>query len=176
MKKLGLSQTQASGYGVGVVNVVLYQPENPHNTGGIARTCALLDARLHLIEPFGFPYPNRDLRRSSMEYVELAAPVVHASWEAFTASLEEESRMWLFSDAGATVYTAARFQGGDYLVFGRESDGLPSAILQAHASLSIPMPGAEKRERDDHRFHSLNVSVSAAIALSEALRQLRTPE
>lgn len=156
----------------GVVNVVLYQPENPHNTGGIARTCALLDARLHLIQPFGFAYPNRDLRRSSMEYVNLAAPVIHASWEAFTGTLEEAASLWLFSDAGTTVYSAARFSAGDYLVFGRESDGLPAAILAAHTSLSIPMPGAARGARGDHRFHSLNVSVSVGIALSEALRQI----
>jgi tRNA (cytidine/uridine-2'-O-)-methyltransferase len=159
----------------GVVNVVLYQPENPHNTGGIARSCALFGARLHLIEPLGFPYPSRDLRRSSMDYVMQAAPVLHVSWAAFTAALEESAKLWLFSDAGETSYTDAPFQTNDYLVFGRESDGLPAAILSAYERLSIPMPGAKNGARDDHRFHSLNVSVSVGIALGEALRQLNFP-
>jgi tRNA (cytidine/uridine-2'-O-)-methyltransferase len=160
-----------------VFNIVLYQPENPHNTGGIARTCALFAAKLHLIQPLGFPYPNRDLRRTSMDYLEAATPTLHASWDAFAVTLEQRSRgdaarVWLFTDTGSEVYSRAEFQPGDYLVFGRESDGLPASILESFPGLRIPMPGAVKGPREDHRFHSLNVSISVGIALSEATRQI----
>jgi tRNA (cytidine/uridine-2'-O-)-methyltransferase len=155
-----------------VFNIVLYQPENPHNTGGIARTCALFGANLHLIRPLGFPYPNRDLRRASMDYFESATPTLHTSWDAFTATLEDASRVWLFTDAAAEVYSRAAFENGDYLVFGRESDGLPAHVLERYSGLRIPMPGAARGPREDHRFHSLNVSISVGVALSEAMRQI----
>jgi tRNA (cytidine/uridine-2'-O-)-methyltransferase len=155
-----------------VFNIVLYQPENPHNTGGIARTCALLGAKLHLIRPLGFTYPNRDLRRASMDYLHDAAPTLHDSWDAFTGRLEPDARVWLFTDTGSEVYSRASFALGDALVFGRESDGLPQTILERYSGLRIPMPGGKSKSRADHRFHSFNVSVSVAIALSEAARQV----
>jgi tRNA (cytidine/uridine-2'-O-)-methyltransferase len=155
-----------------VLNVVLFQPENPHNTGGIARTCALLEAKLHLIQPLGFAYPNRDLRRASMDYIDHVALQLHDSWTAFTATLEENANLWLFTDAGSSDHSSVRYAENDYLVFGRESDGLPPAILEAHSGVRIPMPGATRHPRADHRFHSLNVSISVGIALAEARRQL----
>ena len=155
-----------------MLRVVLYQPENPHNTGGIVRTCALLGAQLHLVEPLGFTLPNRHLRRASMDYIDHVTLELHESWTAFTASLEPDATVWLFTDAGSLEHSSARFRDGDYLVFGRESDGLPSAILESHPGLRIAMPGAASRPRTDHRFHSLNVSVSVGIAVAEANRQL----
>ena len=155
-----------------MLRVVLYQPQNPHNTGAIARTCAMLGAELHLVRPLGFDVPNRDLRRASMDYVLDTNVTVHDSWDAFKASLSSTARLWLFTDAARQTYTEARYEADDYLVFGRESDGIPTSILETHMCLSIPMRGASGDPRTDHRLHSLNVSVSAAIALSEALRQL----
>ena len=155
-----------------MLKVVLYQPLNPHNTGAIARTCAMLGAQLHLVRPLGFEVPNRDLRRASMDYVLDTNITVHDSWDAFKASLKGAARLWLFTDAAQQTYCEVAFESEDYLVFGRESDGIPASILETHACLSIPMRGASGEARTDHRFHSLNVSVSAAIALSEALRQL----
>ena len=155
-----------------MLKVVLYQPQNPHNTGAIARSCAMLGSELHLVRPLGFEVPNRDLRRASMDYVLDTNVTVHGSWDAFKASLSPEARLWLFTDAAQQTYTEVVYASDDYLVFGRESDGIPADILQTHSCLSIPMRGASGDPRTDHRFHSLNVSVSAAIALSEALRQL----
>ena len=157
-----------------MLKVVLYQPQNPHNTGAIARTCAMLGSELHLVRPLGFEVPNRDLRRASMDYVLDTNVTVHESWEVFKASLQPAARLWLFTDAAQQTYTQAVYASDDYLVFGRESDGIPSSILKTHHCVSIPMRGASGGPRTDHRFHSLNVSVSAAIALSEALRQLHT--
>jgi tRNA (cytidine/uridine-2'-O-)-methyltransferase len=156
-----------------MLNVVLYRPENPHNTGAIARTCAMLMARLHLIKPYGFDSIGKDARRASMGYLEDSQMLEHESWEAFTALLNPQDRIWTFSDKGASVYTQVEYRERDYLVFGRESDGLPLEILEGYSSLSIPMPGADLKPRDDHRFHSLNLSVSVAIASYEAARQIK---
>jgi len=157
-----------------VLKIVLYQPLNPHNTGAIARTCAMLGSELHLVRPLGFELPNRDLRRASMDYVLDTNVSIHESWDDFKASLSSSARLWLFTDAAQQTYTEVAYASDDYLVFGRESDGIPQQILGAHPCVSIPMRGASGDPRTDHRFHSLNVSVSAAIALSEALRQLHT--
>ncbi len=155
-----------------VLRIVLYQPLNPHNTGAIARTCAMLGSELHLVRPLGFDLPNRDLRRASMDYILDTNVSVHESWDAFKASLSPTARLWLFTDAAQQTYTEVAYQSDDYLVFGRESDGIPAEILATHPCVSIPMRGASGDPRTDHRFHSLNVSVSAAIGLSEALRQI----
>jgi tRNA (cytidine/uridine-2'-O-)-methyltransferase len=155
-----------------MLNVVLYQPENPHNTGGIARTCALLGARLHLIWPYGFGALNRRTQRSSMDYLLDVELIEHESWEAFQASLEANARVFAFTDKAETVYSSASFERGDYLLFGRESDGLPESILVQFPSVRIPMPGSASGPRRDHREHSLNVSVCVAIAAFEAARQI----
>lgn len=154
------------------INIVLYQPENPHNTGGIARTCAMLGARLHLIRPYGFGELSRRTRRSSMDYLLDTHLIEHDSWEAFVTTLEPDARVFAFAASGATVYTDAGFQAGDYLLFGRESDGLPVGILEQFPILRIPMPGSAAGPRRDHRLHSLNLSVSVGIAAFEAARQI----
>ena len=155
-----------------MLNVVLYQPENPHNTGGVARTCAMLGARLHLIKPYGFGALSRRTRRSSMDYLADVDLIEHASWEAFQSSLNTDARVFALTDRAETVYSSVSFQRSDYLLFGRESDGLPENVLAQFLGLKIPMPGGERGPRRDHRDHSLNVSVSVAIAAFEAARQI----
>jgi tRNA (cytidine/uridine-2'-O-)-methyltransferase len=155
-----------------MLNLVLYQPENPHNTGGVARTCALLGARLHLVKPYRFGALNRRTQRSSMDYLLDVDLTEHESWEAFQAALEANARVFAFTDKAQTVYSSASFERGDYLLFGRESDGLPDQILAQFPGLRIPMPGSANGPRRDHREHSLNVSVSVAIAAFEAARQI----
>jgi tRNA (cytidine/uridine-2'-O-)-methyltransferase len=113
-----------------VLNIVLYQPEIPQNTGAIARTCAMLRARLHLIRPFGFQIGDKRVRRASMDYLEDAELIEHASFEAFEASLTAESRVWTLSDRGSQNYTQVEYRQDDYLVFGRESDGMPDDPVQ----------------------------------------------
>ncbi|MFN3265889.1 MAG: tRNA (cytidine(34)-2'-O)-methyltransferase [Deinococcales bacterium] len=155
-----------------MLNIVLYQPEIPHNTGAIARTCAMLEARLHLVRPFGFQLLDRRMKRASMDYLEDAVLIEHASFEAFEASLPLEARVFVLSGWATTIYTHVKYQKDDYLLFGRESDGVPQYILERYQTLRIPMPGAEKAPREDSRFHSLNLSVSVGIAAFEAMRQI----
>jgi tRNA (cytidine/uridine-2'-O-)-methyltransferase len=155
-----------------MLNVVIYQPQNPHNTGGIARTCALLNASLHLIGPYGFGPLNRRTQRSSMDYLLDVDLIEHESWQAFQDLLEVDARVFAFTDKAATVYSSASFERGDYLVFGREDTGLPDQILTQFPGLKIPMPGSARGPRRDHREHSLNVSISVAIAAFEAARQI----
>jgi tRNA (cytidine/uridine-2'-O-)-methyltransferase len=155
-----------------VLNIVLYQPEIPQNTGAIARTCAMLTARLHLIRPFGFQIGDKRVRRASMDYLEDAELIEHASFEAFEASLTPESQVWTLSDKGSQNYTQVEYGKDDYLVFGRESDGMPDEILFKYPCIHIPMPGSEKGPREDHRFHSLNLSVCVGIVGFEAARQV----
>jgi tRNA (cytidine/uridine-2'-O-)-methyltransferase len=155
-----------------MINVVLYQPEIPQNTGAIARTCALLQAKIHLVRPFGFQIMDRRMKRASMDYLEDAVLVEHASWRAFEESLAADARVWVLSGWGKTIYSQVEYKENDYLVFGRESDGVPQEILEKYTALRIPMPGSEQQPRDDHRFHSLNLSVSVGIAAFEAMRQV----
>jgi tRNA (cytidine/uridine-2'-O-)-methyltransferase len=146
-----------------MLNIVLYQPEIPQNTGNIGRSCAVLGARLHLIRPFGFRLHDPQFRRAGMDYLEQIELVEHASWNNFCAGLDSSTRVILTSGAGKTVYSSFEYQENDYLVFGRESDGLPLEILNAFPSVKIPMPGAGR---------SLNVAVSAGIIAFEAARQI----
>lgn len=155
-----------------MLNVALYQPENPHNTGGVARTCAMLGARLHLIKPYGFGALSRRSRRSSMDYVADVELIEHESWEAFQSTLNVDARVFALTDGAETVYSSVSFERGDYLLFGRESDGLPETVLAQFPGLRIPMPGGSRGPRRDHRDHSLNVSVSVAIAAFEAAKQI----
>ncbi|MEY4530358.1 MAG: hypothetical protein RLZZ156_1079 [Deinococcota bacterium] len=155
-----------------VLNVVLYQPEIPHNTGAIARTCALIETRLHLVRPFGFQLLDKRMKRASMDYLEDAELTEHASWQAFEESLAPDARVFVLSGWASEIYSQIEYQKNDYLVFGRESDGVPREILEKYRTLRIPMPGAEKAPREDHRFHSLNLSVSVGIAAFEAARQI----
>lgn len=155
-----------------MINIVLYQPEIPHNTGAIARTCALLEAHLHLIHPYGFQLRDRRMKRASMDYLEDARLFEHATWEAFVEAVDPGANVWLFSGRGNTNYAQVRYAKGDYLVFGRESDGMPESILEQFTNLAIPMPGALHEPRTDHRQHSLNLSVSVGIAAYEAMRQV----
>ena len=146
-----------------MLEIVLYQPEIPQNTGTIARTCAVLGARLHLIRPYGFILSAKSLQRSAMDYFEHVELIEHVTWAAFEASLPTNARVFTTSGQGSSNYTSARFQHGDYLVFGRESDGLPSSILEHYSSLKIPMPGQGR---------SLNLAVSVGIVAFEAARQI----
>jgi tRNA (cytidine/uridine-2'-O-)-methyltransferase len=146
-----------------MLNIVLYQPEIPQNTGNIGRSCAVLGARLHLIRPFGFRLHDPQFRRAGMDYLEQIELIEHASWNNFCSSLEASARVILTSGMGKTVYSSFGYQENDYLVFGRESDGLPPEILESFPSVKIPMPGTGR---------SLNVAVSAGIIAFEAARQI----
>ncbi|MDW7746599.1 tRNA (uridine(34)/cytosine(34)/5-carboxymethylaminomethyluridine(34)-2'-O)-methyltransferase TrmL [Halomonas sp.] len=148
-----------------MLDVVLYQPEIPPNTGNLIRLCANTGFRLHLIEPLGFVMDDKRLRRAGLDYHEWARVRVHADWAAFLAAVAPE-RVFAVSTRGRTGYHEPAYREGDALVFGPETRGLPQALLDAlpeSRRLRIPML-AESR--------SLNLSNACAVVVFEAWRQL----
>jgi len=147
------------------MNVVLVEPEIPPNTGNVARLCAATGTRLHLIEPLGFQLGDAQLKRAGMDYWRHVEWQRWPNWTRFQSSLEPGSRLWFIESGGPRRYTEAPFAPGDYLVFGRETAGLPKAWLEAQPDqwLRIPMFNPPAR--------SLNLSNCVALVLFEALRQ-----
>jgi tRNA (cytidine/uridine-2'-O-)-methyltransferase len=148
------------------MNIVLVEPEIPPNTGNVARLCAATRTRLHLIEPLGFKLDDKQLKRAGMDYWEQVEWHRWASWKSFNEQLPADARLWFVESDGPKLYSEAQFQSDDYLVFGRETAGLPKQLLEENRErwLRLPMFNAESR--------SLNLSNCAAIVLFEALRQL----
>src|SRR5512137_1546561 len=114
------------------MNIVLVEPEIPPNTGNVARLCAATRTTLHLIEPFGFKLDDAQLKRAGMDYWQHVEWHRWPGWAAFAAGLAPEARLWLIESNGPCLYTEAAFGPDDYLVFGRETAGLPKALLEAH--------------------------------------------
>lgn len=148
------------------MRVVLFQPDIPQNTGTILRLCACLAVEAHIIEPAGFPVSDRHFRRSGMDYLDQVTIVRHVSWTAFeTWRAEAGGRLVLFSTKAATPYLDHIYRGDDLLLFGRESAGVPDDVVNAaDQRLLIPIAAG---------MRSLNVAMTVAMALGEALRQTR---
>ncbi|MEB3259130.1 MAG: tRNA (cytidine(34)-2'-O)-methyltransferase [Cyanobacteriota bacterium] len=151
--------------------VVLFQPQIPPNTGNVARTCAATGLELHLIEPLGFSLSDRYLRRAGLDYWPLVHLRRHGDEAAFLAHCRAEGgRLLALSSQACHPYTACRFQDTDWLLFGRETDGLsPSLLEAADERLTIPMPCSAKVLPGGVR--SLNLSVAVGVVVFEALRQ-----
>jgi tRNA (cytidine/uridine-2'-O-)-methyltransferase len=147
------------------MRIVLLEPEIPPNTGNVARLCAATGATLDLIEPLGFKLDDTQLKRAGMDYWQHVQWRKWPSWTAFQASLPAEARLWFIESGGPRLYTEPEFRSGDCLVFGRETAGVPQALLDANRDrwLRIPMFKSEAR--------SLNLSNCVALVLFEALRQ-----
>ena len=147
------------------MQIVLFEPEIPPNTGSVARLCAATLTPLHLIEPLGFKIDDKHLKRAGLDYWEFVDLRVHGSWEDFLSAMRPEHLLF-FSKRAAKSYTAARYREEAFLVFGPETRGLPQTLLDAHAdcALRIPMLGTGVR--------SLNLSNAVSIVLYEGLRQL----
>lgn len=147
-------------------NVVLVHPEIPPNTGNVIRLCANTGACLHLIEPLGFPLDHAKMRRAGLDYHEWATMQVHPSWSAFLGAAQPAAdRLFALTTHGTRAPAAVRFAAGDWLVFGSEGAGLPSAIrdnFPAAQRLRLPM-------RPGNR--SLNLSNAVAVVVYEAWRQ-----
>lgn len=146
------------------LRVVLVHPQIPPNTGNIARLCAATGSHLHLVEPMGFTITNAQLKRAGLDYWDAISPQVHPSFESFLAA-EKPDRLFLFSTAGSRSYLQARFQPGDALVFGSETEGLPQALLDRYPESVHGIPMQTEHVR------SLNLSSAAALVVYEALRQ-----
>jgi tRNA (cytidine/uridine-2'-O-)-methyltransferase len=147
------------------MNIVLVEPEIPPNTGNVARLCAATRSRLHLIEPLGFKLDDTQLKRAGMDYWQHVTWRCWSNWNAFAQALPEGARLWFIESDGPQLYTETHFALEDYLVFGRETAGLPRVLLEANRDqwLRIPMFNPEAR--------SLNLSNCVALVLFEALRQ-----
>lgn len=145
-------------------NVVLVEPEIPPNTGNIGRLCLATGSTLHLVKPLGFAIDDRTLKRAGLDYWK---EVNVQLWDSFQQLQEVQSsgRFFFLTTKSDRAYYDVQFQAGDFLVFGRETKGLPETLLAAHAKdlLTIPMRGTR----------SLNLATAVGIVLFEAMRQIR---
>jgi tRNA (cytidine/uridine-2'-O-)-methyltransferase len=145
------------------VRIALYQPDIAGNCGTILRLSACFGVGCDIIEPCGFPFSDRSLKRAGMDYAGHADIVRHSSWEAFEAGVGKGTRLVLLSTKASIALPHAQFRPDDILLFGSEGSGVPDVVhARAEYRIRIPM---------QPQFRSLNVAVSAGIALAEALRQ-----
>ena len=146
------------------MRIALFQPDIPQNTGTILRLCACLDAEAHIIEPAGFPITDRNFRRAGMDYLHHVRLVRHPTWRAFEQWRGGDgARLLLLTTSGERCYLEHRYRTDDVLLLGRESAGVPEDVhAAADARLVVPMTSG---------LRSLNVAMTAAIVLGEALRQ-----
>ena len=146
------------------LNVALIEPQIAPNTGNIARLCAATESALHLIEPLGFSLDEAELRRSSVNFWDQVDLWVHPGWPYFRQAISRD-RSWYFSARARVPYWEAPIPDGACLVFGNETDGLPTKILEKHPGrcFTIPMSGAVR---------SLNLATAVGIVLYDALRRL----
>jgi tRNA (cytidine/uridine-2'-O-)-methyltransferase len=151
------------------LNLVLYQPEIPPNTGNIIRLAANTGAQLHLIKPLAFELDDRRLRRAGLDYGEWQDMQVHEDWDSFLTSCQPQN-LYAISTKGQRFYTDAAFAPGDYVVFGPETRGLPADILQQQPTqniLRIPMQAHSR---------SMNLSNAVSVIVYEAWRQMGFPD
>ena len=151
-----------------MLNIVLYQPEIPPNTGNIIRLCANTGAQLHLVGPLGFALDEKRVRRAGLDYHEFSQVKEWTDWNEFTQA-HVVSRLWAFTTRASRTYSDARFESGDGLLFGPETRGLPQNILNELGTdncLRLPMAANSR---------SLDLSNTVAIALYEGLRQQGFP-
>ena len=149
------------------MNIVLHQPEIPANTGNIGRTCVATGTVLHLIEPLGFRLTGKELRRAGMDYWEHLDVRRYMNFEEFVEKNlvgNSNAKIWMATTKAKKVYTEAQFGADDFIMFGKESAGIPEEILVDYEDTCIRIPMLDK-------IRSLNLSNSVSIVLYEALRQ-----
>lgn len=145
-------------------NIVLLEPEKPTNTGNIGRTCYLTETRLHLIRPFKFKMDDKTLRRTGLDYWKDVDLVIYDSYNDFVQK-NPNINIYFATTKADNLYTKTQFKDNDFIMFGKESAGIPKEILNANKENCIKIPMTRKLKR------SLNLSNSVAIILYEALRQ-----
>ncbi len=149
------------------MNIVLVEPEIHFNTGNIGRTCVGTETSLHLVGKLGFSLDSAQIRRSGLDYWPKLDLKIHADWGSFTESIGDSASLLFFSAEGKTEFWDAPYKANSYLVFGKESSGLPDAIREEYSDRLFRIP-----KHDDIR--SYNLSSSAAIVLFEGLRRFRS--
>ena len=150
------------------LKVALVHPQIAPNTGNIARLCVATGTELHIVRPMGFVLDDKEIRRSAMDYWPRLRLRVHDDIEAFVSHVGD-GRMWMFSTKGATSHWQADYRDGDWLVFGSETHGLPSSLLEREPSRVLRIPQAP-----DERC--LNLSTAAGIGLYEGLRKIASAQ
>ena len=150
------------------MNIVLLVPEIPQNAGNIARTCAVTGSRLHLIKPLGFSVEDKYLKRAGLDYWQYLDITYYENFEDFVTK-NPDARLIMATTKAKKVYTEIEYKKDDYIVFGKESAGIPEEILLNYKETSVRIPMAGE-------LRSLNLSNSVAIAVYEALRQWNYPE
>jgi tRNA (cytidine/uridine-2'-O-)-methyltransferase len=151
------------------MRIALFQPDIPQNTGAVLRLGACLGIEVHIIEPAGFPSSDRAFRRAGMDYIDQVKIVRHVNWDTFEAWRHaERARLILFTTRADRSYLDCAYRAGDTLLFGRESTGVPEKV-HAAADMRVAIPIREG-------LRSLNVAMTAAMAVGEALRQIGAPE
>lgn len=145
------------------MHIILHQPEIPANTGNIGRTCVATGTSLHLIEPLGFRLNEKEIKRAGMDYWEHLDVTRYMNFEEFKA-LHPQAKIWMATTKAKQVYTDVTFGPEDFIMFGKESAGIPEEILVAYEESCIRIPMLSQ-------IRSLNLSNSVAIVLYEALRQ-----
>lgn len=148
-----------------MLNIVLYEPEIPGNTGNIMRTCVATDTHLHLIEPLGFKMDEKSIKRSGVNYVNNCKYTIYKNWDDFIS--KNNGKMYFFTRYGHKPHSSFDYSNSNeniYFVFGKESTGIPRNILKPHLDTCARIPMTNK-------VRALNLSNSVAIVLYEALRQ-----
>ena len=145
------------------MNIVLHEPEIPQNTGNIARTCAATGAKLHLIEPLGFSLDEKSIKRAGLDYWHLVDVKTYKNFEEFLDK-NNHPTIYMATTKSKQTYTEVKYEKDAYIMFGKETAGIPEEILLNYKSTSIRIPMIKEAR-------SLNLSNSAAIVLYEALRQ-----
>ena len=145
------------------LNIVLYCPEIPQNTGNIARTCSVTGAALHIIKPIGFEISDRTLKRAGLDYWSTLEIYYYESYDEFYA-VHKNDNVYYFTSKGTVRYTDVEYDGEVYLMFGRETAGLPAELVAANQERALRMPMLPERR-------CLNLSNAVAIATYEVLRR-----
>ncbi|MCI1982182.1 MAG: tRNA (cytidine(34)-2'-O)-methyltransferase [Oscillospiraceae bacterium] len=151
-----------------VLNIVLVEPEIPQNTGNIARTCAATGAKLHLVRPLGFSVDDKRLKRAGLDYWHLLDITYYDSLSDFFA--RNQGNFYYFSTKGRNIYSDLRYPDGCYLLFGKETAGLPEKLLHDNPETCVRIPML-----NDPGARSLNLSNSVAVGVYEVLRQWNFP-
>ena len=148
-----------------MLNIVLVEPEIPQNAGNIVRTCAVTGSKLHMVRPLGFEVSDKYLKRAGLDYWNLVDIRYYDSIEEVMAKYYNGSNFWFYSTKSKIIHSEAKYKDGDFLVFGKETKGLPEDLLKKHYNecVRIPMMG---------EVRSLNLSNSVCVGVYEALRQI----
>lgn len=147
------------------INIVLHEPEIPHNTGAIARTCVLTNSRLHLIKPFGFDLSDKYLKRAGLDYWKYLDLKIYENLDDFFEK-NKDANFYLATTKTKNIYSDVKFKDGDFIFFGKETAGLPEDLINKYSDRAIRIPMIKDLKR------SLNLANSCTVILYEALRQL----